>query len=692
MRRASQEPMEQISLWLGAMLGIGFLFGMWVVLFRRDPAPLERARAVYGHAYDEILPTRKLGGNRRQPVERPEPDEPEEEDLDMPTPQEQEEELLERAGWAVENEEQLQAQSEVTASEGIEVSDVSEDEVDDFAERLAREGAKTGDVQISLIWNNYNDLDLHVVCPSGERIFFDNRNSKCSGELDVDMNVKPTSRKPVENVYWPENMAPRGTYRVYVHHYAKHSRGLRSNKDPTTFRVLVNMEGTKKEFKGDISNGEPLRLISEFTLEQRDDIPPPPPSEESEPFADIEELLEDIEQDETENLDGDIGAEYADEQLSEHLEERSAWAEEQEEEFQALMQSATDEGVESGEVTRRVESKHSKRLKREGAESSDVQISLIWNNYNDLDLHVVAPSGERLFYHNRESECGGRLDIDMNLQPTSRKPVENVYWPLGEAPRGAYKVYLHHHQLHRRGLRRTKDPTEFSVLVNAEGEKREHKGRITIDDPLKLIAEFTLEDAEDLLDDIEESVDPLSEEELAEQLEERSRWASENEEHIQAQTEVSAEEVIEGTELDEETADEFTKRMEREGAKSGGVQISLIWNNYNDLDLHVVAPSGERIFFDNRNSKCGGELDVDMNVKPTSRKPIENVYWPDEQTPRGTYKVYVHHYAVHRKGLRSNKDPTAFSVLVNAEGEKKEFKGEISNGEPLRLISEFTLP
>ena len=46
---------------------------------------------------------------------------------------------------------------------------------------------------------------------------------------------------------------------------------------------------------------------------------------------------------------------------------------------------------------------------------------------------------------------------------------------------------------------------------------------------------------------------------------------------------------------------------------------------------------------------------------------------------------------MHRKGLRSNKDPTAFSVIVNNEGERTEFSGEISNGEPLRLVSEFTL-
>ena len=45
---------------LAGVFGIGFVFGMWVVLFRRELAPLERSRAVYGHAYEEILPKSRL--------------------------------------------------------------------------------------------------------------------------------------------------------------------------------------------------------------------------------------------------------------------------------------------------------------------------------------------------------------------------------------------------------------------------------------------------------------------------------------------------------------------------------------------------------------------------------------------------------------------------------------------------------
>ena len=292
---------------LAGVFGIGFVFGMWVVLFRRELAPLERSRAVYGHAYEEILPKSRLKKVRSmQPPSESETIEEEFVDDYEETQEEIDSGLRERTQWAKSNEDELKEQVQVANIEGIEASEISDEAEDEFAERLAREGAKTGDVQISLIWNNYNDLDLHVVCPSGERIFFDNRNSKCGGELDVDMNVKPASRKPVENVYWPEGKAPRGTYKVYIHHYAKHNKGFRSNKDPTEFRLLVDMEGTKKEFKGEISNGEPLRLVAEFTLTEKDEISPPPPNSKSVEIDDS--LLDefDDENDSEENLTDDI--------------------------------------------------------------------------------------------------------------------------------------------------------------------------------------------------------------------------------------------------------------------------------------------------------------------------------------------------------------------------------------------------
>ena len=89
---------------------------------------------------------------------------------------------------------------------------------------------------------------------------------------------------------------------------------------------------------------------------------------------------------------------------------------------------------------------------------------------------------------------------------------------------------------------------------------------------------------------------------------------------------------------------DFTRRLQREGGASGEIRISLLWNNTNDLDLHVTPPSGEEISFSHKKSKCGGVLDVDMNVSGNSKTPIENVFWAHGSAPRGRYKVRVKQY------------------------------------------------
>jgi len=126
----------------------------------------------------------------------------------------------------------------------------------DFKDRLDREGGKTGEVQITLIWNNVNDLDLHVVCPSGERIYYQHNRSRCNGELDVDMNADGrNSNEPVENVFWPEGGAPTGEFQVFVHHFKNQGA-----PDPTKFEVAIKYDGDVKKFSGSLRQGQEKRV------------------------------------------------------------------------------------------------------------------------------------------------------------------------------------------------------------------------------------------------------------------------------------------------------------------------------------------------------------------------------------------------------------------------------------------------
>ena len=156
--------------------------------------------------------------------------------------QEREAEENQRQAELAEAEEQRLAELELARQEEeIAAKQAAETAMKELQERLDREGARSGDGQISLMWDNYNDLDLHVVCPSGERIHGGNKLSQCGGELDVDANVRPETKKPVENVVWEDNTAQPGEYQVYVHHYKKHKK--RITKDPTKFKGIVNNIG-----------------------------------------------------------------------------------------------------------------------------------------------------------------------------------------------------------------------------------------------------------------------------------------------------------------------------------------------------------------------------------------------------------------------------------------------------------------
>ncbi|MFN4034285.1 MAG: YfaP family protein [Fimbriimonadales bacterium] len=133
-----------------------------------------------------------------------------------------------------------------------------------------------------------------------------------------------------------------------------------------------------------------------------------------------------------------------------------------------------------------------------------------------------------------------------------------------------------------------------------------------------------------------------------------------------------------------ETRNDLVERLEQAGAQFGDPQFSLSWDNRNDLDLHVIDPQGNHIFFRQRTSPTGGELDVDANAEGlrATDRPVENIYWSPGNAPQGTYKVYVHHYANH-----GDRDPTPYTLRITMNGRTREFEGQLRYGEESRAIS-----
>lgn len=131
----------------------------------------------------------------------------------------------------------------------------------EVARRLQQAGAKGGDVQVTLSWENENDIDLHVTDPGGTDINYGNRRSRLGGVLDVDANVSPPfTSKPIENVLFPPGASPDGPYQVRVQHYRPN--GL---VGPTPYRLETRVRNVTRVFTGIV---EPRQSVTpaRFTL------------------------------------------------------------------------------------------------------------------------------------------------------------------------------------------------------------------------------------------------------------------------------------------------------------------------------------------------------------------------------------------------------------------------------------------
>jgi hypothetical protein len=127
--------------------------------------------------------------------------------------------------------------------------------------------ASTGDIQVALSWNTQTDVDLHVVDPRGEEVYWANPTSASGGRLDLDSNAGCSiDNKNNENIRWPAP-APVGTYTVRVDYWSNCNV-----TGTTTYSVVVNNGGSSTVFTGTFAPADADRgaagagrLITTFT-------------------------------------------------------------------------------------------------------------------------------------------------------------------------------------------------------------------------------------------------------------------------------------------------------------------------------------------------------------------------------------------------------------------------------------------
>lgn len=130
-----------------------------------------------------------------------------------------------------------------------------QEEMSEADRRREEAGGQTGELTITLTWENTSDLDLHVYC-ANNHLYFGSRR-QCGGELDVDANVGvPTTTTPIENVFF-ETMPTYPEIRVSVDNYSD-----RSGRGSTDYRLEVVLNGEREVYTGRLRDGEMSNQIT----------------------------------------------------------------------------------------------------------------------------------------------------------------------------------------------------------------------------------------------------------------------------------------------------------------------------------------------------------------------------------------------------------------------------------------------
>lgn len=252
-----------------------------------------------------------------------------------------------------------------------------------------------------------------------------------------------------------------------------------------------------------------------------------------------------------------------------------------------------------------------------GAGVGPITVTLAWRTHDDLDLHMITPDGSRIYYRNKTAQ-GGTLDVDMNARDSELAEdiaVENTYFPDPE--NGHYKIYLRDFYDRTSG-----SPTHWYVKVKVGESEKMFEGDIDNSGTEVFVFEFDYGGH-----GTESTLPPPPD------------------------------------------GNTMGGTLVERGARTGKITVSTMWNRYDDVDLHILAPEDAHIYYSNKTAG-GGRLDVDANAGGQRiLDPVENIYFDNPKN--GHYKVWLKQYAD-----RSD-DSASYIVRVNIDGEVREFTGTI---------------
>ena len=108
------------------------------------------------------------------------------------------------------------------------------------------------------------------------------------------------------------------------------------------------------------------------------------------------------------------------------------------------------------------------------------------------------------------------------------------------------------------------------------------------------------------------------------------------------------------------------------GNGTGEVQVNISWDSKADVDLYVVDPFGEEIYYAHRGAGSGGQLDIDSNAACITDGPrAENIFWPfGVVPPKGDYTVRANYWSA------CNEDITHYTVTIRTKGGYRTSAGE----------------